>query len=50
MAAASYRVCGAKSGRLIPNCSGLGNNGVVSPQADVTPAAGRSLPVGWEGL
>lgn len=44
MAAGLYRVCGAKSGRLIPNRSGLGNNAMVSLQPDVPPQLAAPHP------
>ena len=31
----SYRICGARSGSLIPNHSGLRNTGLISRQPDV---------------
>lgn len=48
MAADSYCVCGTRSGRLIPSCSGLRHTGVVSLQPDVTPPTCCSLLV-WGG-
>lgn len=48
MAADSYRVCGTRSGRLIPSCSGLRHTGVVSLPPDVTPPTCCSLLV-WGG-
>lgn len=49
MAAGLYRVCGAKSGRLIPDRSGLGNNAMVSLQPDVPQQLAAPPSLQWVG-